>query len=221
MTKTAVVLSYLFHPVSVSFLNIIFLLISIGNRGPVLGFTFMLSLFFLVLIPAFYTFLIIFLEKRNFKWSYFNEALIEQRTKILAISIIHYLAFLIIVANLNPVFLGYFKPMISTIIMGMVLVSLVSFLFHFYNVKSSLHTVSLSFFTTFYIIFLWQIPGLNSLETFDKSLFIKAATANFVILIPVSFSRYYLKSHDLTEITAGIFIGIICPIVLTLLSYGL
>ncbi|NUM31836.1 MAG: hypothetical protein HUU47_05875 [Bacteroidetes bacterium] len=221
MKKTATLISYIFHPLFVSFFNILFLLISIGNRGPVLGFTLLLSLFFLVLIPVFYTVLIIFLEKRNFKLSYLSEAGIDERTKILAVSIIHFLIFLILTTNLNFVFLRDYKTMFSTIIMGMVLISIVSFLFHFFGVKNSLHTLVLSFFACFYLIFIWQVPDLNSLATFNKSLLLNAAATNLLILIPVSFSRYFLKSHDWLEIAFGIFIGIFCPIVLTLLSYGL
>ena len=221
MKKAAEVTSIIFHPVLVSFFNFLFILLNIGNHGAVVGFTLMLFLFFTILIPTFYTFLIVYLDKRNFNWIYFTEMEIEQRTKILAISVIHYLIFLFLVANLNFVFLGNYNAMICTLIMGMVVVSLLSFVSHFFNLKNSLHALSLSFFVTFYIIFLWQIPGLGELSSFNKNLLYTGAASNFLILIPVSISRIYLKSHDRLEIAAGIFIGIISPIVLTLLSYGL
>lgn len=221
MTKTAKLASYIFHPVFLTFFNLIFILKSIGKQGPTMGFMFMLLLFFVILIPVFYTFLIVYIDKRSFKLNYFNEIEIEQRSKILAISVLHNLAFLIIVANLHYVFLGNYKTMISSIIMGMVLASLLSFIFHFFNFKSSLHVLSPSFFATFFVIFLWKIPGLDTINTLPEKFIYIAIIANLVFLAIVSIARISLKSHTWLEIAAGIFIGIISPLVLTLLSYGL
>ena len=186
-----------------------------------MGFMFMLLLFFVILIPVFYTFLIVYIDKKSFILNYFNEIEIEQRIKILAISILHYLAFLILVANLHYVFLGNYKAMISSIIMGMVLASFLSFIFHFFNFKSSLHVLTPSFFATFFVIFLWKIPGLDSINTLSEKFIYIAIATNLILMLTVSIARIHLKSHTWLEIAAGIFIGIISPLVLTLLSYGL
>ncbi|MCC6722145.1 MAG: hypothetical protein IT243_08070 [Bacteroidia bacterium] len=221
MTKIAELISYIFHPVFITFFNFLYILLNIGNQGPVVGFTFMLFLFFIILIPVFFTFLIVYRDKKNFKLKYYDDIETDQRTKILAISILHYIIFLIIVANLHIVFLGYYKPMITSMIMGMVMSTILSFIFHFFNFKNSLHSLSPAFFSSFYIIFLWNIPGLDSLNTFAEHLLNIGIITNLIILIITSFARVMLKKHNWTEIAAGVFIGVICPLLLTLLSNGI
>jgi tetrahydromethanopterin S-methyltransferase subunit F len=144
----------------------------------------------------------------------------SSRKKLLVYTIIYHVIFLLFVINLNEVFLGHHKPMFASVIMGFIFSMMLSFVLHLVNIKNSLHGLGAAFFVTFNVIFWWKVPGLElSLDHPQQSYFFASAT-NLIILTAVIWARLSLKAHKNSEMAYGIIIGILSPLLLTLLTYG-
>ncbi|MFM9945040.1 MAG: hypothetical protein ACKVQB_07370, partial [Bacteroidia bacterium] len=120
MLKLAKILSILFHPLFISFYNFLFFIMLTDAQGAVLGFLITLFFFAGVMIPLFYTFAIIYKDNRNFEWSQVSDMAMFSRKKMLVYTIIYNVVFLLFIINLHQTFLGNYKPMFASIIMGFV-----------------------------------------------------------------------------------------------------
>jgi len=221
MLKLAKILSVLFHPVFNAFFNFFFFIMLTDTQGAALGFV--ITLFFLavVLIPVFYTFAIIYTDNKHFEWSQLSNMAMLSRKKLLAYTIIYNVIFLLVIINLNEIFLGLYQPMFASVVMGFVLSMMAAFIFHLRNFKNSLHALTAAFFATFCFVFAWRIPGMEEVIGNKSNLFLIAGGVNSAILICVVWARLTLKAHTYKEILAGILIGILSPVLLSLLTYGL
>ncbi|MFM9945029.1 MAG: hypothetical protein ACKVQB_07315, partial [Bacteroidia bacterium] len=92
---------------------------------------------------------------------------------------------------------------------------------HLINIKNSLHALALAFFLTYNFIFSWKIPGLENLENVYSNLYLIAGLINLVVLVAVMWARKKLGAHSHKEIAIGILIGILSPVLLSLLTYGI
>lgn len=221
MFKTAKIISIAAHPLFLSFYNFVFLILLIGAKGPVLGFLITLFFFAGVLIPVFYTFLVLFKDNKIFEWEHLTNMAIHSRQRILAYTVIYNVVFLLFIINLGPTFLGEYKAMFASIIMAFIFSMVLSFVSHLLKLKNSLHALSAAFFATFAAIFLWRIPDLTSVQNNFRVYLLILLTINIMALFLVSWSRLKLKMHSSREVLLGIFIGIISPLILTLLTYGI
>jgi len=221
MIKLANFLSVLFHPLFITFFNFLFFIFLTDATGPTLGF--IITLFFLavVLIPVFYTFAIIYTDNKYFEWSHLSNMAMLSRRKLLVYTIIYNVVFLLFLLSINEVFLGRFKPMFASVIMGFVLSMMIAFILHLKNFKNSLHALTIAFFGCFNLIFAWRVPGLENTLHNLNTYFLIAGVINMVLLVLVAWARLYLKAHNTKEIVVGILIGILSPLLLTLLAYGL
>ncbi len=221
MIKVAKFFSVFFHPLFLTFYNFLYFIFLSDAKGAGLGF--IITLFFLacVMIPIFYTVLVIYKENRDVEWEQFSDMSMLSRKKLLAYTIIYNVIFLLFVISLSPAFLGDFKPMFASVLMGFVFAMMLSFALHLLNIKNSLHALNASFFLVYCLVFSWKIPGIESLENTRTSLFLIFGGVNFIALIGVIWARLYSKAHTIKEIAYGLFVGIISPVILTLLTYGI
>lgn len=189
-------------------------------HGAALGFV--ITLFFLagVMIPVFYTFAIVYNEKKQFEWSQVSDMSMLSRKKLLAYTIIYNVVFLLFIVNLNEAFLGNYKPMFASVVMGFVFSMMLAFILHLINIKISLHSLTIALFITFNFLFAWKIPGMENLENSHANLYLIAGIKNSLILGAVIWARKKLEAHTNKEILIGILIGILSPVLLTLLTYG-
>ncbi len=190
-------------------------------HGAALGFV--ITLFFLatVMIPIFYTVAIIYKDNKNFEWSQVSEMSMDSRKKLLAYTIVYNVIFLLFVINLNEAFLGNYKAMFASAIMGVVFSMMMSFVLHLLNFKNSLHVLTVTLFATYCFIFSWKIPGIETMGNPNSSLYLYFGIFNLVVLLGVIWARLSLKAHSIKEILVGIFVGILSPVILTLLTYGI
>ena len=221
MIKVAKFFSVFFHPLFLTFYNFLYFIFLSDAKGAGLGF--IITLFFLacVMIPIFYTVMVIYKENRDVEWEQFSDMSMLSRKKLLAYTIIYNVIFLLFVISLSPAFLGDFKPMFASVLMGFVFAMMLSFTLHLLNIKNSLHALNASFFLVYCLVFSWKIPGIESLENTRTSLFLIFGGVNFIALIGVIWARLYSKAHTIKEIAYGLFVGIISPVILTLLTYGI
>ncbi len=221
MIKFAKFFSVFFHPLFLTFYNFLYFIFLTDAKGAVLGF--LITLFFLagVMIPVFYTVMIVYKENKDVEWRQFSDMSMLSRKKLLAYTIIYNVVFLLFVINLNKTFLGDFKPMMASVIMGFVFSMMLSFLLHLLNIKNSLHTLTASFFLTYCVIFSWEIPSIETMENPMTNMFLIFAGVNFIALIGIIWARYYTKAHSIKEIGFGLLVGILSPVILTLLTYGI
>ena len=221
MIKISNFVSIAFHPLFLAFYNFLFFILIGDAHGAALGFV--ITLFFLagVMIPVFYTFAIIYNERKQFEWTQMSDMSMLSRKKLLAYSIIYNVLFLLFVLNLNDAFLGIYKPMFSSVLMGFIFLMMMSFILYLSKIKISLHALSVAFFFAFCLIFSWNVPGLSGLENKNSNLFLIFAGLNFIALVAVVWARLNLKAHTKNEIGLGILIGIFSPILLTLLTYAI
>ena len=221
MLKLASILSIVFHPLFIAFFNFLFFILLTDAQGATLGFV--ITLFFLagVLIPVFYTFAIIYTDNKKVEWEQLSDMSMLSRKKLLAYTVIYNVIFLLFVINLNEAFLGSYKPMFASVIMGFVFSMMMAFIFHLLNIKNSLHALTAAFFTIFCLIFSWRIPGMETMENPNANLYLVFGSLNFIILASVAWARKHLNAHSNKEIIFGILIGILSPILLTLLTYGI
>ena len=82
-------------------------------------------------------------------------------------------------------------------------------------------TILVTFLLAFCLIFSWKIPGIDDMVNLKTTYFLVFSGINAVLLIALIWARLSLKAHTVKEIAIGIFIGILSPVLLTLLSYGL
>lgn len=190
-------------------------------KGAALGFV--ITLFFLacVMIPIFYTVMIVYKENRDVEWEQFSDMSMLSRKKLLAYTIIYNVIFLLFVISLSHPFLGDYKPMFASVLMAFVFSMMLSFVLHLLNIKNSLHALNASFFLVYCLIFSWKIPGIESLENTKETLFLIFAGVNFISLIGVIWARLFTKAHTVKEIGYGLLVGILSPVILTLLTYGI
>jgi len=221
MIKTAKFLSIFFHPLFLSFLNFLFLLLLTPIKGAVLGFDITLFFLSIVVIPMFYTAAVIYNDNKEFSWEYLTDMAIHSRRKLLIYTVIYSLLVLLFVLNLNVVFFQKTKPMFASIIMGYIFSMILSFLMHLLNHKNSIHALTVTFYMCFGFIFSWKIPGMEDIIGHSSIWYIGMGIVNFIILCSVVWARIFLKAHTVKEIVFGILIGILSPVVLTLLTYGI
>jgi len=221
MIKTVKFLSIFFHPLFVSFLNFLFLLLLSPIKGAVLGFDITLFFLCIVVIPMFYTAAVVYNDNKEFSWAYLSDMAIHSRRKLLIYTVIYNLLVLLFVLNLNPIFFKSYKPMFASIIMGFIFSMILSFLMHLLNHKNSLHALTVTFYMTFGFIFAWKIPGLEIISDISNAWYLGMGIVNFLILCSVVWARIFLKAHTVKEIAFGILIGILSPVILTLLTYGI
>jgi len=221
MIKTAKFLSIFFHPLFLSFFNFLFLLLLTPIKGAVLGFDITLFFLSIVVIPMFYTAAVIYNDNKEFSWAYLSDMAIHSRRKLLIYTVIYNLVVLLFVLNLNDIFFKTSKPMFASLIMGFVFSMILSFLMHLLNIKNSLHALTVAFYMCFGFIFAWKIPGMEDLIGRSNLWYIGMGVVNFLILCSVVWARIFLKAHTVKEIVFGILIGILSPVVLTLLTYGI
>ena len=221
MLKLARILSISFHPLFITFFNFLFFILLTDKHGAALGFV--ITLFFLagVMIPVFYTFAIVYNEKKQFDWSQLSDMSMLSRKKLLAYTVIYNVVFLLFILNLNDAFLGIHKPMFASVLMGLVFSMMMAFVFHLLNIKNSLHALTAALFLTFCVIFSWEIPGQESLINNNSHLYLIFGGINLMVLGFVVWARKILKAHSVKEILFGILIGIISPVLLTLLAHGI
>ena len=221
MLKLAKILSISFHPLFISFYNFLFYIVLTDAKGASLGFVVTLFFLGLVMIPVFYTFYIVYSENKDFHWEQLSDMSMLSRKKMLVYTIIYQVLFLLAIISLNEVFLGNYKAMFASVIMGFVFSMVLAFAAHLLNVKNSLHSMTATFLLVFSLIFSWKIPGIEDLINLKASYFLALAGLNAIILLTLIWARLILKAHTFKEISYGILIGIFSPILLTLLTYGL
>lgn len=183
----------------------------------------MITFFFLtiVLLPTFITFSILYTDNRNFEWTALTNMQIGSRRKLLAWIIFYCLVVLLIVVSFNKVFLGDYKGLFATLIMGFVFAVVLSFLLHIKDIKNSLHTQTACLLATFCFIFSWRIPGLVYLANPNSTGFLIAGVVNVVVMLALIWTKTKLNPPTIKEIATGILVGILSPILLTLLTYGI
>ena len=221
MLKISNFISIFFHPLFIAFYNFLFFISLIEAHGAALGFV--ITLFFLagVMIPIFYTFAIVYNERKQFEWTQLSDMSMLSRKKLLAYSIIYNVIFLLFVINLNEAFLGQYKPMFASVLMGFIFLMMMAFVLYLMKIKISLHALTVAFFCAFCLIFSWKIPGIEGLENKNSNLYLIFGGINFMVLLAVVWARLKLKAHTNKEIVLGILIGIFSPVLLTLLTYGI
>lgn len=221
MIKFAKFFSVFFHPLFLTFYNFLYFIFLTDAKGAALGFV--ITLFFLacVMIPIFYTVMIVYKENRDVEWEQFSDMSMLSRKKLLAYTIIYNVIFLLFVISLSHPFLGDYKPMFASVLMAFVFSMMLSFVLHLLNIKNSLHALNASFFLVYCLIFSWKIPGIESLENTKETLFLIFAGVNFIALIGVIWARLFTKAHTVKEIGYGLLVGILSPVILTLLTYGI
>jgi len=221
MLKFAKYFSIATQPLFVAFCNLLFLLLLTGKKGAVLGFDITLFFLSIVILPLFYTAAALYSDNKEFQWSHISEMVVNSRRKILVYTIFYSVIILLILLSLNVIFLGDFKPMFASVVMGFVFSLMLAFLLNLAKNSSSLHTLVIALFMCFGFIFSWEVPGINGLANPNYLAYLILGIVNAVILIGAVWAKLFTKTQSVTEVIFGIIIGILSPIVLTLLTYGI
>lgn len=219
--KTARLLSIFFHPLFHSFYNFLFLLLLAPLKGAVLGFDITLFFLCIVVIPMFYTAAVVYNDNKEFSWAYLSDMALISRKKLLIYTVIYNLTVLLVVINLNPVFFESYKPVFASLIMGYAFCMMMSFLLHLLNHKNSLHALTVSFFMAFGFLFTQWLPVQGIPVPDQGTWFFGMGFANLAVLAAVIWARLFTGAHTAKEIVMGLAVGIISPVLLTLLTYGI
>ena len=221
MLKFAKYFAIATQPLFVAFANFLFLLLLTGKKGAVLGFDVTLFFLSIVVLPLFYTAAALYSDNKEFQWSHVSEMVVNSRRKILIYSIFYSVIILLILLSLNVIFLGDFKPMFASVVMGFVFSMMLAFLLNLANNSSSLQTLVIALFMCFGFIFSWEVPGINGLIVTNSTAYLLMGIVNGLLLAGAVWAKLYTKSQSVKEVIFGIIIGIFSPIVLTLLTYGI
>lgn len=168
----------------------------------------------------FYTAAVVYNDNKEFQWSHLSEMAMHSRKRLLIYTIIYDIVFLLILLSLNEIFLGKYKPMFASMIMGFILSMILSLILHLRDIKNSLHSLTISMLLSFCFVFAWQVPGFEDIENTTSTRYIIIGIVNLIILVSVVWARLKLKAHTNKEVILGIIVGILSPIILTLLAYG-
>ena len=221
MSKSSGIAGILLHPFFTGFYNMLFLLLITGIKGAVLGF--MVTFFFLtgLLIPSLYMAATLYYAHRDFKWNNITSMAVGSELKLLIYHTIYQVVILLIIITLNEVFLGKFKSMFASVIMGTVITGMAMVILSLQKIRISFYAAALAFYTCFGVIFAWQVPGFETGGAPSRVFFTGMALANLLALILVYFMIKKENKPAPSEYFKGVFIGVLGPVLLSLLNYAI
>lgn len=182
-----------------------------------------ITLFFLgiVVIPIFYISAVTYNQNIDIQWSSFFEQNTLSTQKILIYSVLYSLVFLIFILNLSEVFFERYKPMFAFLSIGITFSLVLAVLLSLLKKDTNLKILFPTFFALSCLLFSMKVPGLGDLNTKGMNFFHWMVLANFLIFILQIFMFQKNKDQDRKGLILGIGIGIISPITLYLLTYGI